>query len=149
MDTQQLENRDSSRRAAIHYMRIEESRDYLDTFLCAFRELSQAQRRALFSGSRAVRMKAFEEIAGLIHAAAKKQFHLRSLDDMLLTELDDKLMMTVWGKTGSIADSVNKLRTHSSLSNDLLEQMSEQHQNAIAFIRGMQTRLDQLARTLP
>ena len=148
MNTLLLGNRGSSRRAAIHYMRIEESRDYLDTFLCAFRELSQAQRRALFSGSRAARAKAFEEIARLIDAAAKKQFHLRSLDDLVLTELDDKLMMTVWGKNGSIAESVNKMRTHSSLSNDLLEEISKQYQHAMTFIRGMQARLDQLARAL-
>src|SRR5688500_3084800 len=87
MNVLQLKSQDLSRRAAIHYMRIEEARDYLEIFLCAFRELTHAQKHVLFSGNSHVRSKAFEEIALLIEAAAKKRFHIRSLNDSMLSEL--------------------------------------------------------------
>ena len=148
MDVLQLERTSPNRLAAIQYMRIEEARDYLEIFLCAFQELTRAQKHALFSGNSYVRSKAFEEIALLIDAAAKKRFHIRSLNDSVLCELDDQLILTVRGKTGSIAESVNLMKNYPALNHELFGKISEEYRNAMTFIRRMQTRLDQLARAL-
>ncbi len=148
MDVLQLERTSPTRLAAIQYMRIEEARDYLEILLCAFRELTHAQKHALFSGNSQVRSKAFEEIGVMIDAAAKKRFHIRSLSDSVLSELDDQLMLTVREKTGCIAESVNLMKNYPALNHELFEKITEEYRNAMTFVRRMQMRLDQLAQTL-
>ena len=144
-----FERKDWSRSAAIHYMRIEEARDYLDTFLSAFRNLGRTHRSFLYFWKSHDRAEDFEEVLWLIDAAAKKRFHIHSLNDSVLTELDEKLVRAVGAHGGSLAEVIRDLKGHPDQDKELfLENIAEEYHNALAFIRAMEARLDELTETL-
>lgn len=145
----QIKGRIWSRCTSIHFMRIEESRDYLDTFLCAFRTLRQLQSPRLLFVNHQDRGKLHGEIAGLMDVARKKRFHLRSLSDSQLMQLDEELMKVVNGNyTGASAPGPLG-QSEPAFDETFLERLSDEYPLALALIRRMEARLDQLSQMLP
>lgn len=145
----EIKGRIWSRCTSIHFMRIEESRDYLDTFHCAFRTLRQLQRPRLFFVKYQDRRKLHGEVAWLMDVARKKRFHIRSLSDAKLLELDDELMKVVNGKHTGASAPFPLGQSEPVFDETFLENLSAEYPIALALIRRMEARLDQLTQTLP
>ena len=148
--TRRWESRGSERRAAIHELRVEEARDYLDIFIGALRKLNQVKKVILHSRRTTHKAQTLKEIELLTGIAGRQKYRMEVLRDPVLNDLNEKLGLLVWEEYGCIAELMKIVENRGSIQKDrMLDKVSESNKEAFQLVTAMQVRLNQVAQTIP
>ena len=134
------------RSAALHAMRIEEARDYLDILIAAFQQLSRAMRRANQSKRIQLKANSWEEALKLLEIARTQRYRVPQIDDPVLNSLDERLDRVVVGERDIILNRVMMSAQTQGSNQEDTKRLSEARERGLALITEMQRRLDALAR---
>jgi hypothetical protein len=141
-------SQEASRHAAIHSMRIEQARGYLDLFVSAFEELRRVRMSIPFSKNMKKETKTLEQALSLIEVAMKKGYHVDDLNDPVLTRLDDQLRAVVSGRSDTIAELLRMMKNNESINGEqFAAKMPDKNATMLDLITEMQARLSQLAKS--
>lgn len=140
--------RELNRQAAIHELRIEEARDYLDLFQCVFEKLTKISEALAAKKRSNSSARLLQETASLMGLAEKNDFRLHALNDHVLRDLHEQLRLIVREERSNVLELISRV---GKPSNDGIEAVAGgllvKGKSAAMLLHRMQERLDELAHT--
>ena len=133
------------RSAAVHAMRIEEARAYLDILVAAFQQLTGAARTAKQPKRSHLKTYSWYEALRLLDIARTQRYRVYLFDDPVLNSLDERLDRVVADERDIILERSTMSAQAQELNEDEAARISEAYQRGLALIHEMQRRLDALA----
>ena len=139
----------SSRKAAIHSMRIEEAGEYLELHTQAFQMFRRTSQTRPAGSSNRLSKTTLDEMVSLFEIALRMGYRIDALEDPVIANLDQRLTEVARLVNTTVIQLVNPANSgEDNTCSSWLDEMSSKNAEAFELIAKMQRRLDFLTRTV-